>query len=372
LSSVTNTAGDFLTLSGGVVHKRTAAQTLTDIGGQAALTNPVTGTGTSGTIPVFTGSTTIGNSIIQSNTTQVNIVGNGSALLFDSLGESKTGGIQYTNSFELLVYNSRGTGSSINLGNTNLDLNTNTTGNPRLRITDGGNILIGTTTEAGFKLDVNGTGRFNSTLNVVNSSGATTPSNYLQIEGSVANNSNYPGISLKGGTLATTYPSIALTNGGLALVISNGIATAYNNPAQISLNNGNISFFTGDNAAATEKVRIAIGGSVGINNTSPMNSAWGTDATTKQLSIDASAYAVINLTGSTSRKYSMGVGDGNFYMCYDNTAGRHNIVVSSGGNVLIGTTTAGSSKLRIVGLPTSAAGLSSGDVYNLSGVLMIA
>jgi hypothetical protein len=103
-----------------------------------------------------------------------------------------------------------------------------------------------------------------------------------------------------------------------------------------------------------------------------MNSAWGTDATTKQLSIDASAYAVINLTGSTSRKYSMGVGDGNFYMCYDNTAARHNIVVTSGGNVLIGTTTAGASKLRIVGLPTSAAGLSSGDVYNLSGVLMIA
>ena len=44
----------------------------------------------------------------------------------------------------------------------------------------------------------------------------------------------------------------------------------------------------------------------------------------------------------------------------------------TGGNVLIGTSTNGASKLRIVGLPTSAAGLSSGDVYNLSGVLMIA
>jgi hypothetical protein len=44
----------------------------------------------------------------------------------------------------------------------------------------------------------------------------------------------------------------------------------------------------------------------------------------------------------------------------------------NGGNVLIGTTTSGSSKLRIVGLPTSAAGLSSGDVYNLAGSLMIA
>jgi hypothetical protein len=44
---------------------------------------------------------------------------------------------------------------------------------------------------------------------------------------------------------------------------------------------------------------------------------------------------------------------------------------ATGGNVLVGTTTAGSSKLRIVGLPTSAAGLSSGDVYSLAGALMI-
>ena len=48
------------------------------------------------------------------------------------------------------------------------------------------------------------------------------------------------------------------------------------------------------------------------------------------------------------------------------------MVITTGGNVLIGTTTSGASKLRIVGLPTSAVGLSSGDVYNLSGVLMIA
>ena len=48
------------------------------------------------------------------------------------------------------------------------------------------------------------------------------------------------------------------------------------------------------------------------------------------------------------------------------------MMITTGGNVLIGTATNGASKLRIVGLPTSAAGLSSGDVYNLSGVLMIA
>jgi hypothetical protein len=116
LSSVSNTAGDFLTLSGGVVHKRTAAEVRTDIGAgtvisvaaltlgttgtdlsstvangtttpvitlnvptasasnrgalssadwttfnnkQNALTNPVTGTGSAGQVAYFTGTTTI-------------------------------------------------------------------------------------------------------------------------------------------------------------------------------------------------------------------------------------------------------------------------------------------------------------------------
>jgi hypothetical protein len=75
-------------------------------------------------------------------------------------------------------------------------------------------------------------------------------------------------------------------------------------------------------------------GSVGINNTSPINTAWGSASTTKQLSIDGTNYAVINLLGG-SRRFSMGVGDAQFYMCYDNTAGRHNIIVNSSGSVSI-------------------------------------
>ena len=75
-------------------------------------------------------------------------------------------------------------------------------------------------------------------------------------------------------------------------------------------------------------------GSVGINNTSPINTAWGNATNTKQLSIDGANYAVINLLGG-SRRFSMGVGDDIFYMCYDNTAGRHNITVNGSGQVTI-------------------------------------
>jgi hypothetical protein len=47
------------------------------------------------------------------------------------------------------------------------------------------------------------------------------------------------------------------------------------------------------------------------------------------------------------------------------------LVTAIYGNLLLGTTTNGASKLRVVGLPTSSAGLSSGDVWNNLGILTI-
>ena len=41
---------------------------------------------------------------------------------------------------------------------------------PRMRLTNGGNFLIGSTTDAGYKLDVNGTGRFTNTITVTGTS----------------------------------------------------------------------------------------------------------------------------------------------------------------------------------------------------------
>ena len=63
--SITNATTDtdrFLVSDAGVIKYRTGAQLLSDIGGQSALTNPVTGTGTTNYIPKFTGASTIGNS----------------------------------------------------------------------------------------------------------------------------------------------------------------------------------------------------------------------------------------------------------------------------------------------------------------------
>jgi hypothetical protein len=176
LSSVTNTVGDFLTLSGGVVHKRTAAQTLTDIGGQAALTNPVTGTGSTNFLPKFTGSTTIGNSLFTDDGTNgafgaANYASgtdvrsfNISAPLYAALGfwanNVRTGDIfSYSVTGNLLI----------NADPTNVFADTKIAlgidGTEMFAIFSNGNVSIkNSPTDAGFKLDVNGTGRFSGAL----------------------------------------------------------------------------------------------------------------------------------------------------------------------------------------------------------------
>jgi hypothetical protein len=57
----------FLKDSAGIIKYRTGAELLSDIGGQATLTNPVTGTGTANTLTKFTGTSTVGNASITDN-----------------------------------------------------------------------------------------------------------------------------------------------------------------------------------------------------------------------------------------------------------------------------------------------------------------
>jgi hypothetical protein len=417
LSSILNATTDtdkFLVSDTGIIKYRTGSELLSDIGAQGLLTNPVTGTGTSGTIPVFTGSTTIGNSIIQSNATQVNIVGNGSSLLFDSLGQSKSGGIQYTNDFELLVYNSRGTGSYITLGNTNLDFKTNTSVNPRLRITDGGNVLINTTTDAGFKLDVNGTGRFSGLL-TVNGASATTSLNVL---GSGANGilldqnsadatsssrlffkmntqtyamlADGVGLNfLSGATAGSSSGStkMILTSGGQLLVgtgsTDSGISVDFQNLSNASSNvlvraknttlNEDCGFVISANSSGTQRDYIigiqTIVNSPDLTFSGPTGFQWyigGTErlriASTGTATFSGYSGAVnqnngIKLTNNVGTIVGLEVGGSNDSYIGTISASNFSIrtgntpilTVSSGGNVLIGTTTDSGGKLRVDG-----------------------
>ena len=141
------------------------------------------------------------------------------------------------------------------------------------RISAARNFLIGTTTDAGQKLQVNGTSNFNNTL--------TT--NGIVILGS--NSSSTPF------ALGTTTPKFQLMNAGV-YGLAGDVLTNGNSYLQSQRTDGNTSAY---------------------------------DLSLQPL----------------------------------------------GGNLLIGTSTTGGSKLRIVGLPTSSAGLSSGDIYSNLGILTI-
>jgi hypothetical protein len=64
LSNASTDTDRFLVSDSGNIKYRTGTQLLSDIGGQAVLTNPITGTGTINYISKFTGTSALGNSII--------------------------------------------------------------------------------------------------------------------------------------------------------------------------------------------------------------------------------------------------------------------------------------------------------------------
>jgi hypothetical protein len=138
--------------------------------------------------------------------------------------------------------------------------------------------------------------------------------------------------------------------------------------------NSAIAFTTIDSYSYAERMRITSGGNVGIGTSSPNNYAGYTT-----LTLDGSSGSEIDFEQGGTLSADMFVNTSAFYVrsitaipLVFSTQATERMRITSGGNVLIGTATNGASKLRISGLPTSAVGLSSGDVYNLAGVLMIA
>jgi len=76
LEALNNASTDtdrFLVSDSGNIKYRTGAQLLSDIGGQAVLTNPITGTGTTNYVSKFTGTSALGNSIMFDTGTAIGI-----------------------------------------------------------------------------------------------------------------------------------------------------------------------------------------------------------------------------------------------------------------------------------------------------------
>jgi hypothetical protein len=214
LSSVSNATGNFLTISGNVVHQRTAAQTLTDIGGQAALTNPVTGTGTTNFLPKFTGATTIGNSVISDTATEINIP---KRIFLNSGGENI-----------LFTPNLSGTVNRIE-GSSGIPLQIVTAGSSlafaaggattQATLFSSGNFVINSAVDNGAKLQVTGTATINSTLTANGTIIAGLQGGNIQLKGAT---DGFVGVNASNTLFLTDW---ATATKGLQINLLTGAAT---------------------------------------------------------------------------------------------------------------------------------------------------
>ena len=196
----------------------------------------------------------------------------------------------------------------------NIELSTG--GNNRLSIASGGNVGIGTESPL-------------STLHVR----SNTQDGTLRVGGSGASLGLEFSYDQSGATTSIIQANPTYTNDGQLLKIR---TDGDRNTNQIVL--------TGD-------------GHVGFGTSTPADANWSSSTYgNTEVAIDGDGgYAVLHLrgdgAGSTDTRYSMGVGDGKFYMAYDDVTTTHRICVESNGNVGIGNTGA-AAKLHV-----------SGDIY---------
>jgi hypothetical protein len=157
---------------------------------QAALTNPITGTGTTNYLPKFTGTSALGNSIISE--------GAGNAYVEGNLQIAKNNGIikltRESGLYGTQIVQSNSDGSinyqialaAANTWSTYMKLGEGESAPALMLQPYGNNVLINTTTNAGYNLDVNGTTRIQGAAYF---SSSIETKNYVNIRANSGSNS---------------------------------------------------------------------------------------------------------------------------------------------------------------------------------------
>ena len=357
-TSVANATTDpdkFLVLNGSnVVNYRTGSEVLSDIGGQGALTltttgtsgaatlvgntlnipqyqtaltNPVTGTGTTNYLAKFTSTSAIGNSIVFDDGTNVGISTTSPSYKLDVNGSARVNntlhfaGTNVTNSIAAnagMILNSDGATSS------DRNFQFQIAGSEKMRLDNSGNLGIGTTSPSyplhaystsNARIGVEGTTNFSAFQNI-NSSGSL----YWGIDDNAG--ANFTGVA---------YGRFIYSSGAYPL-----------------------SFFTN----STERMRIDASGNVGIGTTSPTEklSIGGVGS---RISFDTYGLAGANYIGTVE----------DYKLSLKATRGTSSEIKLGNENLEFLTNSSERMRIKSGGIinlsnvPSSATGLATGDIY---------
>lgn len=164
------TFGDSVTISSfaGVGDRMVIADEDGLLATQAIPGGTIGGSGTTNYIPKFTASTTLGNSLIYDDGTNIGIgtvspVSSAGYIFTTTDATTGSGYVTKVNTTTAMYVYSNALGSNISEQRA-LPLIFETSGAERMRITAGGNVLVGGTTDGGQKLQITGAATFSSTI----------------------------------------------------------------------------------------------------------------------------------------------------------------------------------------------------------------
>jgi hypothetical protein len=277
-----------------------------------------------------------------------------------------------------------------------------------MTLTSGGNLLVGTTTDAGFKLDVNGTARVSGNLTVDTNTlfvdatndrvgiGTTSPATKLEIVGASglqvrngaadgfsfqqANTNTWAWTGLTAGSnyiIQNANVGIGTSNPAAKFVVSNAGASgleidpiggigsgvlfqAYNRSTSAYMAQSYYALshtFNVGSGGATRVLDITSAGNVGIGTTSPARALHV---------LSGVGTAQIQSSGTTSHMYfgdvnssvidNQGIGSVGNNLWFS-AGGLERLRITAGGNLLVGTTADNGSRLQVNGAATFSTGI---------------
>jgi hypothetical protein len=327
---------------------------------QNALTNPITGTGTTNYLPKFTGASALGNSIIQENATGIGIGGSSNYSKFEVIGATSAKrlgigtNVYYSNSMDILALSD--VGGEIPLGISGETINLYTGATERMRITSAGNVGIGTSTP-GAKLQIGNYFQLDSSSNFMGQIGFNRNVN----DGTILNNTytayqinNFQGtlnleIYNTSGTLVTKHNFFADGNIGINTSTNAGYKLDVNGTARVS---------------GAFKIQNAIGTAVDMLT---FETGWSSPSGNKSIIWKDGS----NTLGRISVDYSYPSATMRFGSLYNSGYQTGDILTLSGDGAATFSSSVTATTAKFTAIPTSSAGLSAGDIWNDGGTLKI-